>query len=245
MSAANPAAGDTAKQAANSDKIGVYPKDYDTDALPERRTAAFARMAIIIATAEAFAIAGLAFALAALVPLQKVVPMVVASNDRGDEIINLTPSTLESPTVDYVAEIGLRNYVQNRYSIVASASQQQINWGQGSVVQLMSSPDAYKKFRDSALADMQRLRASSMVRKVRIDSVRKIGESTWQVEFITTDQPEEDVFGRSNAVRANPVSKTWISTYDIGFAPRNVLYSDRLNNPFGMTVQSVNDARRD
>lgn len=248
MSAANPsadAAQESPSPALQSDKIGTYPAEYDTDALPERRTAAFARMAIIIATAEAFVIAAMGFAIAALVPLQKVVPMVITSNDKGDEIIRINPATLESPTIDYVSEISLRNYVQDRYSIVGSASEQEINWGQGSVVQLMSSPEAYEKFRNSAMVDLQRLRGARMVRTVRIDSVRKIGNSTWQVEFVTTDHPEQNVFGSTGSSAGSPVSQTWVSTYEIGFAPRNVTYSDRLNNPFGMTVMAVNDARRD
>lgn len=235
------------------DKLGAFPLEYDTSALPERRTAAFARMAIIIATVEAFVIAALGFALAALLPLQKVVPMVVTSNDKGDEIVHINPTSLDSPTVDYVAEIGLRNYVQKRYAIVASLAEQEINWGQGSVVQLMSSPDAYQKFREIASVDVKRLRSASMIRKVRIDSVRKISEDTWQVEFVTTDGPEENVFGMDSGMPSGmPTgmdgqgsSRTWISTFQVGFDARNVTYSSRLNNPFGMIIRTVNDAGRD
>src|SRR5690606_3644859 len=223
------------------DKIGAFPADYDTDALPERRSSAMARWAIIIAVAEAFALVAMAFALAALLPLQKVVPMVVTSSVKGDEIIRINPSTLESPTVDYVSEIGLRNYVQRRYSIVASSAEQAVNWGPGSVVQLMSSPETYQQFMEVARQDHERLRNAGMIRNVRIDSVRKIGASTWQVEFVTTDVAQQTPF--TQATPGN--SRTWISTFDISFEPKNVRYSDRLNNPFGMTIRSVNDARRD
>ncbi len=231
----------TAAADAAADKVGAFPQDYDTDALPERRMAAFARMMSVIAVVEAFCIAALCFTLMALMPLQKVVPMVVASNDKGDEIIRLNPSSLESPTVDYVSEIGLRNYVIKRYSIVGSDAEQAINWGGGSVVELMTTPEAYASFMTAARAEHEKLRQAGMIRKVRIDSVRKIGENTWQVEFVTTDMAEETPF----APASQGTSRTWISTFEVAFEPKNVAYSDRLNNPFGMTVKSVNDARRD
>ncbi|AXK43778.1 VirB8/TrbF family protein [Erythrobacter aureus] len=231
----------TAEDEPVADKVGAYPADYDTDALPERRMAAFARMMAVISVVEAFAIIALVCVIAVLLPLQKIVPMVVASNDKGDEIIHLNPSTLESPTVDYVSEIGLRNYVVKRYSIVGSDAEQAINWGNGSVVQLMTMPEAYTSFMTAARAEHERLRQAGMIRKVRIDSVRKIGDTTWQVEFVTTDMAEETPF----APASSGTSRTWISTFDVAFEPKNVSYSDRLNNPFGMTVRSVNDARRD
>src|SRR3546814_12487177 len=80
-------AADKPEMAPKADKIGAYPRDYDTDALPERRSAALARMMTIVAVTEAFALVAMGFAIAALMPLQKVVPMVITSNDKGDEII--------------------------------------------------------------------------------------------------------------------------------------------------------------
>ena len=224
-----------------ADKIGAYPRDYDTDALPERRSAALARMMTIIAVTEAFALVSMGFAIAALMPLQKVVPMVITSNEKGDEIIRVNPTTLESPTADYVTEIQLRNYVNKRYSVVGSNAEQTINWGPGSVVQLMSAPESYEKFMRTAKPEWDRLRASGMSRKVRIDSVRKIGEKTWQVEFVTTDSADATTFTE----QAAGTSQAWVSTYEVDFASMNVTYADRLNNPFGMVVVSANDARRD
>src|SRR3546814_10710409 len=66
-------------------------------------------MMTIVAVTEAFALVAMGFAIAALMPLQKVVPMVITSNDKGDEIIRVNPTTLESPTADYVTEIQLRS----------------------------------------------------------------------------------------------------------------------------------------
>lgn len=236
-----PTAGPEAADAAPAEKIGVYPRDYDTDALPERRTAAFARMLAIICTVEAFAIAGLSFAIAALMPLQKVVPMVVTSNDKGNEIIHINPANLESPTIDYVTEISLRNFVEKRYSVVGSAGAQAANWDQGSVVQLMSTPEGYTAFMNQAKPEYTRLRGENKIRTVRIDSVRKLSASQWQVEYVTSDQVEH-----SPMQGATPTENhQWVSTFEISFEPKNVTYGDRLNNPFGMTVSNVNDARRD
>lgn len=226
---------------AKEDQIGAFPREYDTDALPERRSAALARMMTIIAVTEAFALTAMGFALAALLPLQKVVPMVITANDKSDEIIRVNPTSLESPTADYVTEIQLRNYVGKRYAIVGSNAEQTINWGPGSVVQLMSTPDAYQNFMRTAKPEWDRLRASGMSRKVRVDSVRKIGEKTWQVEFVTTDSADATPY----ADQAAGQSQAWVSTYEVDFKSMNVTYADRLNNPFGMIVTSASDARRD
>lgn len=232
------------------DKIGAFPRQYDTDALPERRSAAMARYLAIVAVVEGAAILSLSFALAALMPLQKVVPMVVTGNDKGNEIIHINPASLASPTVDYVSEIALRDYVRKRYSIVGNAAEQAINWGQGSVVQLMSTPDAYKAFMAQANPEYERLRAVNTIRTVRIDSVRKLGEHnddkgkqvfTWQVEYSTRDQQET-----SPMQGAAPAEQhAWVSSFDVTYEDKNVTYNDRLNNPFGVTIASVNDARRD
>src|SRR3546814_7935630 len=136
--------------------------------------------------------------------------MVITSNDKGDEIIRVNPTTLESPTADYVTEIQLRNYSNKRYSVVGTNAEQTINWGPGSVVQLMSAPESYENFMRTAKPEWDRLRASGMSRKVRIDSVRKIGEKTWQVEFMTTDSADATTFteqaaGSSQAKSRRPV----------------------------------------
>src|SRR3546814_8720533 len=91
-------------------------------------------------------------------------PMVITSNDKGDEIIRVYPTTLESPTADYVTEIQLRNYVNKRYSVVGSNAEQKINWGPGSVVQLMSAPESYENFIRPAKLDWDRLRSCGIYR---------------------------------------------------------------------------------
>lgn len=232
----------------SKDRIGVFPSGYDTTALPERRIAAFARMAAVVAVVEAFVIMALAFAIAAIVPLQKVVPMVVTANDKGDEIIHINPASFESPTLEYVTEINLRNYVTKRNSIVGSQAEQAINWGLGSPVQLMSSADVYQQFQRDAMPEYEALRKQQAIRKVRIDSVRKLAANTWQVEWISTVVPEPSAVapaGSATSTASTGRSQAWISTYEIDWQPQSVTYSQRLNNPFGMVVTAVSDARRD
>src|SRR3546814_7894177 len=91
----------------------------------------------------------------------------------------------------------------------------------------------------TAKPEWDRLRASGRSLKGRSDSVRKIGEKTWQVEFMTTDSADATTFTE----QAAGSSQAWVSTYEVDFASMNVTYADRLNNPFGMIVVSANDAR--
>src|SRR3546814_16180568 len=101
--------------------------------------------------------------------------MVITSNDKGDEIIRVNPTTLESPTADYVTEIQLRNYVNKRYSVVGSNAEQTINWGPGSVVQLMSAPESYENLMRTAKHEWARLRASGKIG--RAPGGDKVGQS--------------------------------------------------------------------
>lgn len=225
------------------DQIGVFPKEYDTDALPIRRTAAFARIMSVIAAVEALAIVALSFAIAAIIPLQKVVPMVVTSNSKGDEIVHINPATFDSPTSDYVAEVSLRNFISKRNSISASAAEQAANWGLGSPVQLMSTTEIYGGWMTKARAENDRLRAVKQSRTIRIDSVNKLDANTWQVDWVSNDIPDPDPMVAGQPVTGEQHS--WRSTVNIRYDPKNVKYSDRLNNPFGVTVTSISDARRD
>lgn len=223
-----------------ADKIGRFPANYDVPALPQRRLAAVARWAIVVATVEGFAIITLAFAIAALLPLQKVVPMVVGASEKGDQIIRLNPISIENPTADYLTEIQLKNYVTARYAIVGSNAEQEMLWGLNSTVQLMSSTEVYGKFMNEARPDWTRMRQGQQIRKVTIDSVRKLGDQIWQVEYTTFDTAETSAFNADVA----PDQRQWVSTYKVSYQPKNVRYDDRLINPLGFTVDAVNDARR-
>lgn len=225
------------------DQIGVFPRKYDTDALPLRRLSAFARILAIVAVVEALAIVALAFAIAALMPLQKVVPMVVSANAKGDEVVHINPATFDSPTSDYVAEVSLRNFIMKRNSISSSAAEQAANWGLGSPVQLMSSEEIYKNWMPKARTENERLRAQHKTRTIRIDSVSKLSASTWQIDWVSNDIPDPDPMQQGQATQGE--MQQWRTTMNIRFDPKNVKYSDRLNNPFGVTVTQLGDARRD
>ena len=225
----------------SADRIGAFPSAYDASALPMRRIAAYARWATVIAVTEAFALAAMAFAIAGLMPLQKVVPMIVGANTKGDEIVRLNPITIDAPSRDYVTEINLRQYVTARYRIGASASEQAMAWGANSPIQLMSSVDAYKAFEQIAQPEYARLRTSGLVRNVHIDSVRKISETIWQVEFTTTDQPEASAFGAAPQGDVH----LWVTSFRVGYERKNITYEDRLINPLGFTVYEIHDSKRD
>lgn len=223
------------------DKIGAIPAVYDTPALPVRRQAAMMRWLTIIAVTQGCAIAGLGFAFAALLPLQKVVPMVVTSGSKGDEIIRLSPVTLNEPTADYLTEISLRQYVQARYTISGSDAEQQILWGPGSAVQLMSTDAVYRDFQNAAMPEYTRMRTEGLVRSVSIASVRKLGPDLWQVEFKTREEAQSSPFGAAPA----STTRLWVTSFRTSYEPKNVRYEDRLTNPLGFTISAVSDARRD
>lgn len=223
------------------DGVGVYPRSYDTDALPHRRLAAYARIVSIIAAVEGMAIISLSLAIAAIMPLQKVVPMVVTPAQKGDQIIHINPLTLDSPNAQYLTEAALRKYITDRYSIIGDANAQMTLWGANSAVQMQSDPGVYKAFLDKAKVDYEAMRQKGMIRKVHINQVSAIGENTWQVEYTTNDETEQNPI-----TPAGPVTgKSWVATLTIKFEPKNVTYSQRLVNPLGLTVVNINEAARD
>lgn len=223
----------------NTDKIGAVPSSYDTDALPVRRYAALTRGLMIAVIAEGFALAGMSFAFAAIVPLQKVVPMVVSSNKMADEIIHLNPVTVGSPAGDYLTEVELRKYVEDRYSVNASPAQQSISVN---AVQMMTDQAALQDYVRKAQSEYNRLRTLNMVRNVSISSVRRLPNTdSWQVEYTTTDQADQPPVTGSQPVEQH----SWVSTYQVTFHPQAVRYENRLVNPLGMLITASSDARRD
>ena len=240
MSKAKAGAGGSALSA-EGDKIGPFPAAYDTDALPQRRLAAYARIISIVAAVEGAAIISLSLAIAALMPLQKVVPMVVTPNPKGDEIIRVNPLTLDSPSSDYVTEVALRDYIQRRYSIIGDGNSQATQWGPGTAVEMMSAPQVYQDFIAKAKPEFENLVNQGMTRSVRIDRVSKLGETTWQVEYVTTDLPASN----PTMPTAPGTSRAWVATMQVEFEPKNVTYSQRLVNPLGLTIKSINEAQRD
>ena len=224
-----------------ADKIGAFPRIKDTDALPARRLSAFARIMSVVAAVEGCAIIALSFAVAGLVPLQKVVPMVVTANQKGDEIVHINPVTLASPTSDYLTEISLRDYIEKRYSVIGDDNVQATQWAPGGTVQLVSSPEVYQDFISKAKPLYEQIKAQGMTRSVRIDRVSKLGEDTWQVEYVTTDHPMEN----PNSPAGVNQTHAWVATMQIAFEPKNVTYNDRLMNPLGLTVLKLNEAQRD
>ena len=230
-----PQAGET------SDVIGAFPRIYDADALPLRRLSAYARIISIVAAVEGVAIVSLSLAIAAMLPLQKVVPLAITSNLKDNEVIHVNPLTLDSPTGDYITEVALRQYITDRYSIVANANQQSTKWAVGGPVQMMSTTKLYQDFVQKAQAQFNFIRTQNLVRSVHIERVSKLGEFTWQVEYTTNDTPE--------ASPVTPVaptqSKAWVATMEVHFTPRNVTYSQRLINPLGLLVTQINEAQRD
>ena len=220
--------------------VGAYPANYDTDALPQRRLASYARIISIVAAVEGMAIISLSLAIAALMPLQKVVPMVVTPAPKGDQIVHINPLTLDSPSAQYLTEVALRKYISDRYSIIGDANAQMTLWGANSSVQMQSSPEVYKAFIEKAKPEYEAVRGRKMIRNVRINQVSAIGENTWQVEYTTVDETEQNPMTPAGPVTGN----SWVATLTIKFEPKNVTYSQRLVNPLGLTVVNITEAAR-
>lgn len=229
------------KSPSSPEQLGSYPRNYDTDALPHRRLAAYARLLSVIATIEALAIVSLSLAITAIMPLQKVVPMVVTASAKGDEIIHVNPLTLDSPNAQFLTEVALRKYITDRYSIIGDANAQMTTWGANSAVQMQSTPEVYKAFIEKAKPDYEALRSQGKLRKVHINQVSAIGENTWQVEYTTTDEPEQNPITPQGPI----TGKSWVATLAISFDPKNVTYSQRLVNPLGLTVRNITESARD
>ncbi|MCL2672787.1 MAG: type IV secretion system protein [Alphaproteobacteria bacterium] len=178
------------------------------------------------------------FAMINIVPLQRVTPYFLTTNDRQNQNISVVSENARSLlTNDRLTEALVRQYIVTRTTVVADEAEMHRRWGVNSQIHRYSSPLVFEAFiRNRAVEDtFNRIRTSGLSRDVVITSVsaQQLGTGMWQAEISVREMRSD--------LRA-PIESRYRIGMQVEFMPNfQVRHSDRLMNPLGFqVVQYIN-----
>ena len=208
--------------------------DVSEEALKERSYLWMARVFGLIFVVTLLTDLILFYALDSLLPLVRVQPFYISTQDKDKQIIHVVrPSTdvLSSKTLQ---EAFVREYLTARLGIGVDREELKRRWNSGGAIQWMSSDSVYTTFlRDYAVGLIKLAEEEGLTRDVEILNVRAIprsnGQLIWQSEVLLKDM------SRSSPT---PTSVPWVVEMEIRFGQLRdgMTWEERLQNPLGFQV---------
>lgn len=189
------------KKIESPDVLEVYPEHMQVKALPERRYLKTARLlAIIILINIAFLIliAGLYTYIADRVDVsianRKAVNLFTIDSSRK-VIIPAEYANKRISATELISESLIRDYINNRHSVVWDNSVMQRRWDIGGPVALFSNyKNVYSQFRVEADSIFNDSRTNGFVRDVHLYELKRVHTNLWEGLFDTFDMPVPDSF---------------------------------------------------
>ena len=211
------------------------PNDVSEEARKERSYLWMARVFCLICVVTLIADFILYGAVKSLMPLIRVQPFFITTQDKDKQIITIGrphPSTLQSPVLQ---ESFVRQYIVARFGIGTDVDELERRWGPDGTIQWMSSQSVYSTFlEDYATGLIRQSREAGLTRDVQILNVRHIprasGELTWQAEVRVADMSRS---------APDPQITDWLVDVGIQFGQfrRGLTWEQRLKNPLGFVVE--------
>ena len=246
----------------HEDDLGPYPRDVDDSPSQSSVLERALRNVTIVAVVSGLVNVALICFLIAVFPLKQVYPYLVTFNDKEQQVVQIEPLGIEAPAIDYVSEDNVRDYVNQRHSFTPVTSAMDAQWGPDSRLAARTLPALYEKFSTAMETERERMMSQGYTRRIKIDSVTKLTDNTWRVDFETEDslggnggtltadpsrQLAAGTLGSGNvgidqnaALRADltPAITTqkWVATMTIDYQPTTITYDKRLLNPLGFVV---------
>ena len=200
------------------------------------------RVLAVIACAEGLVIVFLAAAVMSLLPLKEVVPMLLTTGTKQDQIVRVEPFEIGMHGFDILAETMTRRYVELRETIDLQTEVRR--WQE---VAVLSSPDVFGEFRalmgrENKNSPFERMKAERITRAVNIIAVNVVypphpaePAAVYQVEFETVDYRLTQEIER----------RRWVASLSVEYQPRAVRYEDRYVNPIGFQVVGYSVAKKE
>ena len=211
------------------------PNDVSEEARKERSYLWMARVFSLICVVTLIADFILYGALKSLMPLIRVQPFFITTQDKDKQIITIDrphPSKLQSPVLQ---ESFVRQYIVARFGIGTDVDELERRWGPDGTIQWMSSQSVYSTFlADYATGLIKQSREAGLTRDVQILNVRHIpranGELIWQAEVRVADMSRS---------APDPQITDWLVDMGIQFGQfrRGLTWERRLKNPLGFVVE--------
>lgn len=242
------------------DDLGPYPRDVNNS--PSRSSVlerALRNVTIVAVILGLTNVAMICF-LIAVFPLKQVYPYLVKFDDQQQQVVQIEPLAIDAPAIDYVSEDNVRDYVNLRHSFTPISSAMDAQWGPDSRLASMTLPEVYERFSQAMVNERERMMTQGYTRNIDIQSVTKLTDTTWRVDF----QTEDSLGGAGGTLTADPTrqlaasgagnigidqnvvlradltpaitTQNWVATMTIDYMPQQVSYDNRLLNPLGFVV---------
>lgn len=210
--------------------------DISEEAMKERRYLWMARAFALVAVVSFLANVLLLMALFSLVPLTRVQPFYLSTQDKDQQIIEVRrPKTLNIDK-SVLGESFIRQYLLARLTVGTNIPTLENTWGIDGIVAWESAPSVFQEFTKTSVPLIDQAKREGFTRHVRILTVFQVGtepdgSEIWQADIEFNDMKRG---------AAEPELSKWRVTMRIEFLParQGLKWSQRLKNPLGFTVQN-------
>jgi type IV secretory pathway component VirB8 len=240
----------------DGDDLGPYPGDVDNEPTQQRILERALRNVSIATLVSGMMNIALIMTLVTLFPLQKVQPYLVTFKDQNQQVVGIEPLAMNAPGILYMTEDNVRDYVVQRHRFVPIATQMEAQWGKDSRLAARTEKELYDKFAQSSKLELEKLMTGGYNREIKIETVNRLSEDTWQVGFKTFDS----MGGKNGTLTGDPAqvlaknavtdqrdllqadltptvaTQNWVATMRVEYKPSEVTYDKRLLNPLGFTI---------
>lgn len=265
--------GDAAATTGAQDDLGPYPQNVSDQPSRARIVEKALRSMTIVATVSGLMNIAMIMLVITILPLQRVYPYLVTFKNQDNQVVSVEPLDVNTSSLVYATESNVRDYVVQRHKVIPNQTLMNAQWGTGSRLAAMTDESAYAQFQATSGKDLKDILTQKYDRDIQVNSVTRINDALWQVNFTTIDRlagdsvPVAGIAGVSSAdaaatgngltVNTAPAAnaalgsissqdsrQTWVATLRVAYQPKRITYNQRLLNPLGFTVLDYTVARR-
>ena len=216
-------------------KSGSSANDVSEEALKERSYLWMARAFGLICVVTLIADFILFSALDSLLPLVRVQPFFITTQDKDRQIIKIDRLPTQTLRSEVLQESFVRQYLLARFGMGSDVKEIERRWGPGGTIQWMSSDSVFNEFlRNYATGLIEKANQEGLTREVDILNIRRIPRNDGQVHW----QAEVRLLDMSRSAPEKQVTE-WQVDMGIRFGElrSGLTWDQRLKNPLGFRVE--------
>lgn len=159
-----------------------------------------------------------------LVPLKEIQPMFLTTSDKAEQVVRVEPFKVTMPSHRLLSEKMARKYLMKRETVDLQTEDQRYRQ-----VQLLSSPEVFKDFKDFVEVDksfLKKAKEQNLTRSIVIKSISWISDDKLYIEYEAIDAR----FG------VEIDKRSMIATMTFTYNPLSVTLEDTYLNPVGWIV---------
>ena len=171
-----------------------------------------------------------------MAPQVTVEPFLIIKQDNSESMVRYEVIAPDMASSKQMMETFVRQYVMLRNTILNDEQEMQTRWFAGGIVNYMSAPNVFIKFKKETVDHLNDFLRDGLVRDTEIISIGKVGgekSPVWKVDFRTYDLSRGSMQENGRWVLK---TRYWTASVTAFFVPERLFMGRRLMNPLGFTV---------